>query len=431
MLGEDEDDGDEGGPRHGFLPLVEKQEKKREARSPSNPSNMIYSPKKKSAKVHSHKSGRAGGGRGGDDHMTSFSNKDLKMLEVRQDYDFNQRPDNPVDQGKPLNCNISVNLRNVLQVDEITQIVTMEVSLRLHWFDERIKIAEETLQSMGQDEEYVTLNPRLAKYFWIPDIFIDQAKELREPTFHVLPASLRIYRNSMVRYAARVNFDVACNMDFRSFPGDSQVCDIKLESFAYTTNQLVFNWMNNSNVNENISLAQFDLRVLPNQGYGTDYYELSYPGLIFTLVLRRKLSYHVVQTYIPSTIYLTVSWLALFVPPQSIAERLAMAMTIMLTLTAMFASERQNVPRVSYVTYLDVWMLGCIFFVLMELVEFTLVLRLLKSEGAKSHQHASNVEKTSRVLLPVIFFGFNAAYWSVVANERMNQAAFLEEASFT
>ena len=64
-------------------------------------------------------------------------------------------------------------------------------------------------------------------------------------------------------------------------------------------------------------------------------------------MLKRKLSYHVVQTYIPSIIYLTVSWLALFVPPQSIAERLAMAMTIMLTLTAMFASERQSVPRVS------------------------------------------------------------------------------------
>ena len=54
----------------------------------------------------------------------------------------------------------------------------------------------------------------------------------------------------------------------------------------------------------------------------------------------------------------------------------------------------------------------------------------MQSEGAKSHQHASNVEKTSRILLPMIFFGFNAAYWSVVANERMNQAAFLEDASF-
>ena len=113
------------------------------------------------------------------------------------------------------------------------------------------------------------------------------------------------YRNSMVRYAARVNFDVACNMHFRAFPGDSQgnklmlldrhtasspeshcvlfrftfnwsriswlvhfllknnpklytwemrkltraywtlaqVCEIKFESFAYTTNQLVFKWV--------------------------------------------------------------------------------------------------------------------------------------------------------------------------------------------
>ena len=42
--------------------------------------------------------------------------------------------------------------------------------------------------------EYVTINPRLGKYFWIPDVFIDQAKQVREPTFHVLPASLRVYR---------------------------------------------------------------------------------------------------------------------------------------------------------------------------------------------------------------------------------------------
>lgn len=59
-------------------------------------------------------------------------------------------------------------LFQIFQVDEISQIVTIEVSLRLHWFDERLKIAEETLQSMKKDEEYITLNPRLAKYFWIP-----------------------------------------------------------------------------------------------------------------------------------------------------------------------------------------------------------------------------------------------------------------------
>ena len=35
-----------------------------------------------------------------------------------------------------------------------------------------------------------------------------------------------------------------------------------------------------------------------------------------------------------------------------------MVIAIMLTLTAMFTTERQGVPRVAYITYLDVWMVG-------------------------------------------------------------------------
>ena len=93
-------------------------------------------------------------------------------------------------------------------------------------------------------------------------------------------------------------------------------------------------------------------------GYLTNYYADTYPGLIVRLVFQRKLHYHLLQTYCPSIIYLTISWLALFLPINCLAERLAMVMTIMLTLTAMFATERQGVPRVAYITYLDVWMVG-------------------------------------------------------------------------
>jgi hypothetical protein len=90
----------------------------------------------------------------------------------------------------------------------VEQVVTIEMTIRMMWIDERIKIKEkirsdgsnETIGSSDDDDddddepEYVTINPRLAKYFWIPDVFIDQAKQLREATFHVLPASLRVYR---------------------------------------------------------------------------------------------------------------------------------------------------------------------------------------------------------------------------------------------
>ena len=92
--------------------------------------------------------------------------------------------------------------------------------------------------------------------------------------------------------------------------------------------------------------------------YETDYYQDSYPGLIVRLTFQRKPHYHLLQTYCPSAVYLTIAWLALFLPTNCLAERLAMVMTIMLTLTAMFATERQSVPRVAYITLLDIWMVG-------------------------------------------------------------------------
>jgi hypothetical protein len=64
----------------------------------------------------------------------------------------------------------------------------------MYWMDARVRLSNYTI--FPEDEEYITLNPRLARHLWIPDIFIDQAKELREPTFHVLPASLRVYRQA-------------------------------------------------------------------------------------------------------------------------------------------------------------------------------------------------------------------------------------------
>ena len=86
--------------------------------------------------------------------------------------------------------------------------------------------------------------------------------------------------------------------------------------------------------------------------YATDYYDLAYPGLIMKvkkslflklipcsqLHLKRQVNYHVVQTYIPSTVFVVVAWLSLFVPPESVPGRVGMGMTTLLTLTAMFSS---------------------------------------------------------------------------------------------
>ena len=65
-----------------------------------------------------------------------------------------------------------------------------------------------------------------------------------------------------------------------------------------------------------------------------------YPGVIMTVLLRRKISYHLLQTYLPSGLFVIVAWLSLFLPAESIPGRVTMAMTTLLTLAAMFGAVR-------------------------------------------------------------------------------------------
>ncbi|XP_023335147.1 glutamate-gated chloride channel isoform X2 [Eurytemora carolleeae] len=228
-------------------------------------------------------------------------------LHIEDGYDHHSVPPS---QG-PIRVLFSINLRNVLGVDEIGERVSLETTLRMYWKDRRLKIRDEFLPSINN---YLHLDNRFANHIWIPDIFIDQAISLRQPKLHLTPISLRIYKNSTLRYSTRVNYDVACNMDFHFYPHDVQTCLIKYESFGLTKDEMYLEWGQDNNVNKNISLAQFDVTVELSE-YSTSYYDLSYPGLILKLTLRRKLSYHMVQTFLPSAVFLCIAWLALFLPP--------------------------------------------------------------------------------------------------------------------
>lgn len=333
-------------------------------------------------------------------------------------YNLQERPTSG-EEGKPLLIQASINLRNILEVREKEQLVSLETTLRLYWKDPRVRPQESCLEGEDAFGRYVGLNPRKADDIWMPDVFIDQAKAIRMPTYYTKPASVRVYNDSTIRYSSRFNFDVACNMDFHRFPVDEQYCQIKFESFGFTNKQIQMTWLNmsHSNVNADISLAQFDHKITLMDSYATDYYDLAYPGLIMKLHLKRQVNYHVVQTYIPSTVFVVVAWLSLFVPPESVPGRVGMGMTTLLTLTAMFSSVRQNVPRVSYVSLLDIWMLVCMIFVFSCILEFIIITIYLRS-GKKLV--GEKVEVGAKFVIPILFLVFNICYWPVILIKYMD-----------
>lgn len=85
---------------------------------------------------------------------------------------------------------------------------------------------------------------------------------------------------------------------------------------------------------------------------------------------------------------------------------------------------RQNVPRVSYISYLDIWMLLCMLFVFSCILEFimaTALLRTGKKEKAekvisdileyKAQEFLFQFENISKLSLPALFLLLNIVYW--------------------
>ena len=64
----------------------------------------------------------------------------------------------------------------------------------------------------------------------------------------------------MLKYSARVNYDVACPMHFEKYPVDIQRCNISFESWGHTNHYIVLSWLQEKRkFSSSIALAQFDL----------------------------------------------------------------------------------------------------------------------------------------------------------------------------
>ena len=106
-------------------------------------------------------------------------------------------------------------------------------------------------------------------------------------------------------------------------------------------------------------------------------------------------------------------YLSLNISPDAVPGRVTLAMTTILTLTAMFSGVRHSVPKVSYISYLDIWMLMCLIFVNLFMFEFVCVVFL---KASKKEIVSQTFERKARLLFPVAFVLFNVIYWPAVCS---------------
>lgn len=89
--------------------------------------------------------------------------------------------------------------------------------------------------------------------------------------------------------------------------------------------------------------------------------------------LQRSLGYHMVQTYLPTTLIVVISWVSFWLDVDAIPARVTLGVTTLLTISSKGAGIQGNLPPVSYIKAMDVWIGSCTSFVFAALLEFTFV----------------------------------------------------------
>lgn len=82
----------------------------------------------------------------------------------------------------------------------------------------------------------------------------------------------------------------------------------------------------------------------------------------------------------------TVSWVSFWLNVEATPARVSLGVLTLLTMTTQTSKARDSLPRISYVTAIDVWVINCLAFTFLALVEYALVSVLLRTKLPKRHR---------------------------------------------
>ncbi len=98
----------------------------------------------------------------------------------------------------------------------------------------------------------------------------------------------------------------------------------------------------------------------------------------FEMTLRRNVAKYLYIYYLPSGLFVVVSWASFLIPPEVVPGRMALLITIFLVLINIFNTITNMSPNVEGITAIAAWMIACVLFVFLALLGYAGLLYYLQ-----------------------------------------------------
>jgi hypothetical protein len=161
-------------------------------------------------------------------------------------------------------------------------------------------------------------------------------------------------------------------LSLQDFPFDRQRFSISVASVGYDSSEVDFILDTNipSGIAPELSVADWTItdwksgpfEYEPIPGISVSAYELTIDG-------KRRYGYFVAKVIIPLILIVAMSWVVFWINPKEAGTQISVAITAMLTLIAYRFAVGADLPKISYLTRLDFFILGSTILVFASLLE--------------------------------------------------------------
>jgi len=340
-------------------------------------------------------------------------------------------------------------IEEISNINDKAQTMSVSMYFAVSWLEPRLQINEsaaEWYEDRTGPQDQVNESPDSLKYIWYPELEIYGLEIFGRQRVLKEMSGVRIRKNKTINYELGVRITISCRMNFDDYPLDAHTCQFQVGSYYDTfetvtcNSHFIYNAERQRNLQHFISLEQ-----LPERFQTVPLPSGKYAACGFQVRLERKQMQYIVQVYLPTLLFVVVSWVSFLIKPEVVPGRMALLVTLFLVLINIFNSVREQAPISSRLNAVDLYLVVCIFLVFGALIEYAIILLLLKKrrkprrtidEGLKNlfngdanqplerrkpqyndslsaHKQAlcDNIDAWSLWLSPPIFFIFNLVYW--------------------
>ncbi|CAF1282861.1 unnamed protein product [Rotaria sordida] len=299
------------------------------------------------------------------------------------------------DQHKACNVTMTIHINTISAINEVNMDYNTDLIFRQSWYDPRLNYSGTEWAKRSPE---ITLHYSLIDRIWVPDSFFRNAKEGKRSDITVPNRLIRIHRDGKVLYSQRLLLKLDCQMKLQKFPLDNQTCVVNIGSYAFGTKDLSFYWDETPNtsairVNEDLEMPDFVLSNFEQRYCNRTTATGSFTCLLVVLHLKRLFGYYLVQVYIPSMLIVILSFVSFWIDHKSVPARISVGLLTVLTVTTQSSGIRSQLPRVSYIKAIDVWMSACLVFVFAGLLEYALVNVIARKNELKQQVRFSREKK--------------------------------------